>query len=161
MILLITSSLHAQDCAQALTGALRERTQLATSMARAASLLQRHEYSALVLDECVMATPVQVESLLRHGNSALPIYVNFAISDIERVVREVRSALRRHEQERQEARRAATDLLRSELRGAVTGILLSSQLALSVPQLPQVAEEKLKTVFQLAERMRVRLGAEA
>jgi hypothetical protein len=53
--------------------------------------------------------------------------------------------------------RAAESLLRSELRGAVTGILLSTELVLDSQELPFEAEEKLKLVCQLATQIRGRL----
>lgn len=53
--------------------------------------------------------------------------------------------------------RAAENLLRNELRGEVTAILLNSELALREGQLPTNAVAKMKEVHDLAERMRVRL----
>jgi hypothetical protein len=88
---------------------------------------------------------------------AVPVYVNLALSNSARVVREVRLALRRHDAARTIAMRAAESLLRSELRGAVTGILLSTELVLDSQELPFEAEEKLKLVCQLATQIRGRL----
>ncbi len=51
--------------------------------------------------------------------------INFAISSIERLVRDVRAALRRRQRELQAATRKAESALRSELNEALTGILLS------------------------------------
>jgi hypothetical protein len=69
----------------------------------------------------------------------------------------VRRALRRHDYARAIAMRAAESLLRSELRGAVTGILLLTELVLNSQALPLEAEEKLKLVCQLASQIRGRL----
>ena len=52
---------------------------------------------------------------------------------------------------------AATRCLRNNLSGDVTGILVSSQLALAEPSLPAAAQSKLRSVCDLAERIRVRL----
>ncbi|MBV9086659.1 MAG: hypothetical protein JOY79_04185 [Acidobacteriaceae bacterium] len=75
-------------------------------------------------------------------------------------MRDVRAALRRHEKQYAVAQHAAETALRSELNEALTGILLSSQLALSVPALPPPAEAKMRSVYQLAMDMRLRLEHE-
>jgi hypothetical protein len=47
--------------------------------------------------------------------------------------------------------------LRSEIRDAVTGILLSTELAMRTPEVPAEAIEKLASVCQLASNIRSRL----
>ena len=71
-----------------------------------------------------------LESLLNNIGLAVPVYVNLAVSNAERVARELRLALRRNRESRMIAVRAAESQLRSEIRDAVTGILLSTQLAM-------------------------------
>jgi hypothetical protein len=88
---------------------------------------------------------------------AVPVYVTLAISSAQRVVRDVKTTLRRHEESRLIAIRAAESLLRTELRGAVTGILLSTELALRAPDLPREAADKMRSVCQLASDIRSRL----
>jgi hypothetical protein len=112
----------------------------------------------VVLDDAMVdADPDAVDILLNTSGMAVPVYVNLALSNSARVVREVRLALRRHDAARTIAMRAAESLLRSELRGAVTGILLSTELVLDSQELPFEAEEKLKLVCQLATQIRGRL----
>jgi hypothetical protein len=53
--------------------------------------------------------------------------------------------------------RAAESQLRSEIRDAVTGILLSTELAMRTPEIPPEAVEKLTSVCQLASSIRARL----
>jgi hypothetical protein len=72
--------------------------------------------------------------MLQHLGMASPVYVNFAISGIERVLREVRTALSRRQREEQVARRSAEQAIWSELKESVTALLLSCDLALSVPR---------------------------
>jgi hypothetical protein len=69
----------------------------------------------------------------------------------------VKVTLRRQEESRMIAIRAAESLLRTELRGAVTGILLSTELALRTPDLPIDAADKMRSVCQLATEIRSRL----
>src|SRR5271155_4767444 len=74
--------------------------------------------------------------------TAVPVYSNFAIHGIERVSRELRSALHRRNRELQAARREAEQTLRSELKDTITALLLSCELALDVPNLPLFAGDK-------------------
>jgi hypothetical protein len=55
--------------------------------------------------------------------------------------------------------RVAQAALRNELTGAISGILLSSELALAQPALPTSVMDKLKSVYQLALQIKSRLGS--
>jgi hypothetical protein len=96
--------------------------------------------------------------LVKHVGRAVPVFVNLAVSRMERVVRDVQAALRRAEQERAMARNAVESDLRSQLKGELTGILLWTQQALETPALPSSAESKLKSVYEAADKIRARLG---
>ncbi len=158
MILLVTSSRLGAESAACLEGALKETVTVADSVRRAGLLLREGEYSAVVLDEPLAESePEGVESLLLHTGAAVPVYVNLAVSSAARVAREVRYALRRFQEARLIALRAAESLLRSEIRDAVTGILLGTQLALQTPELPDEAEAKLRSIGVLAAQIRSRL----
>jgi hypothetical protein len=85
------------------------------------------------------------------------VYVNLAISNAERITRELRLAMRRNRESRMIAIRAAESQLRSEIRDAVTGILLSTELVMRAPDTPAEAIEKLTSVCQLASNIRSRL----
>ncbi|HWR34760.1 MAG TPA: hypothetical protein VN622_02680 [Clostridia bacterium] len=158
MILMVSSSARSVECAAALAVAVSEQVEVAANLRRANALLRGSEYSAVVLDEPLVETePEGVDTLLHISGLAVPIYVNLPISSTERITREVKKAMRRHEEERLIAMRAAESLLRSEIRGAITGILLSSELALHIPELPHDAQAKLRSVCQLATQIRNRL----
>jgi len=160
MILLVTASKCGIECVTVLEQQLAEKVQLADSLRRATSNLRNEEYSAVVLDDAMVdADPDAVDILLSTSGTAVPVYVNLALSNAARVAREVRLALRRHDEVRTIAMRAAESLLRSELRSAITGILLSTELVLKAEDLSFDCEEKLKTVCQLAAHIRGRLEA--
>ncbi len=130
----------------------------ATTLRRGMARVREEEYSAIIIDHVQLEPdPLSLDTLLHHSGTAVPVYVNFGLSSIERIVREVQVALRRGEAERVIALRAASAILRSDLKDALAGILLSSELALSVPKLPGDAEVKLRFVHDLAENMRKRL----
>jgi hypothetical protein len=161
MILLITSSPRAKECAAALQEATGEVTGCAESMRAASKLLRSGEYSALVVDQYLVdCDPAGAEVVLQHAGTAVPVYVNLAISGSERVVRELKQTLRRSEKEREAAHRQAELALRNELKDSVTALLLSCELALGVPQVPPAAQVKMRSACELAKTIRSRLGLE-
>jgi hypothetical protein len=159
MILLITPSAKAQECIQALQDATGEPAQVAGSFRQAAVLLRAQEYSALVLDQSLLdAEPDESEVMLEHAGTAIPVYVNFAISSTQRVVRDLRAALQRRKKEVTVARHAAEESLRNALKGNVTAMLLSCEIALQASEMPSPAEIKLRAVYEQALDIRGKLG---
>ena len=158
MIILVSASSGAKECATAIEQKNRLETQVATSLAKAIELLQAHEYEIIVVDESFQQVEAGAESLVTgHAGNAIPVYVNLALHGTDRVALEVNRALQRLTTERLASMRAAESLLRNELRGQVTAILLNSELALREGQLPASAAAKMKEVHDLAEEMRTRL----
>ncbi len=158
MILLITPSAKVQECAKVLEEATSEILQIAPTLRQAATQLRSDEYSVVVLDQfLVEAEPEESELVLQHIGPAVPMYANFAISGIDRVTRELRAALNRHKREVVVARRAAEQMLRNELKGTLTALMLSCELALQAPDL-STAEGKIHQVYELALEMRAKLG---
>ena len=158
MILLVTSSNRRLDCGKSLEQATGEAVEVCETVRKAAGLLRNNEYSAVVLDDpMVEAEGEALDGLLNNLGTAVPVYVNLAVSNAERIARDLRLALRRNRESRLIAIRAAESQLRSEIRDAVTGILLSAELAMRVPEIPADALEKLTSVCQLASSVRARL----
>ncbi len=160
MILLLTASVNGQDCARALLSAAHAKTEVAPDVRTALNRLRESEYTTVVIDESMPQTPAaQIDVLLKHLGTAVPVFVNLAISGKERIARDVVTAIRRVEQEKTLARRSVEWELRSQLKADLTGVLLSAQQALAVEALPSAAEAKINTVCELADRMRLRLSA--
>jgi len=160
MILLITSLAKARDCAKALQDATAEPTQVAATLHEAAAQLQVQPYSAVVMDQLLLdAEPDEGETVLKHLGTAVPVYLNFALTGIERVIRELRSALQRRQREVLLARHEAEQALHSELNDKVTALLVSCEMALRVENLPANAETKMNAVYALAQQVREKLGA--
>lgn len=159
MILLITASANGPGCARALLAAAHTKTEVAPDVHTALNRLRENEYTAVVIDDSMAdASSSELEVVFKHLGTAVPVFVNLGISRKDRVVREVVAALRRVEQEKSFARRSVEWELRSQLKCDLTGILLSAQQALDVPTLPSAAETRLKSVCELADRMRTRLS---
>lgn len=158
MILMVTGAIAGATGAKILEDALGETVEVVESARKAASMVRNNDYTAIVLDDPMVETDSEaLDSVLHNAGMAVPVYVNLAICGAERLVREVKSALRRNEEARLVAIRAAESLLRSEIRDAVTGILLSTELAMKVPELPVEAEQKMRSVCHLATQIRSRL----
>jgi hypothetical protein len=158
MILLVTASARASECAAALNEATGERVVVAESLPRAATFLRSECYLAVVLDQHLLETePHEAETTFEHLGTAIAVHVNLAISGMERLVREVRGAVQRREREEVRARQLAIGELHSELNSTVTALLLSSELALTTPGLPAGSAEKLEAVRELVRTLRKQL----
>jgi hypothetical protein len=158
MILLVTASSRAQQCAAALEQGTGQKTQVAGSAPQAVTRLRNADYEALAIDQSLLEADFRaLDTLLNHAGIAMPLYVNLSLHSNERVVREVQVALRRAEKEKRTALRTVERELRNQLRGEVTGILLTSELALRNPAIPADVAAKLQLVQSMGEKMRVRL----
>lgn len=158
MILLVTPSERALECAAALTEATGEEVLVAETLVRATTLLRVEGYLAVVLDQYLLETkPREAVTTFEHLGTAIPVQVNFGISGMERLVRDVRAAVQRRQREEVGARQAAMGKLHGELNGTVTALLLSSELALEDSGLPPATAEKLQLVYELAKRLRQQL----
>jgi signal transduction histidine kinase len=160
MMLLVTSSPKGPDYKISLQTCTGERVHLVSSLSDAVTFARERHYTVVVIDEELAHSDPQTESALIHAACfAVPVYINFSICGTSRFVSEIKAAPRRHHAERVAAMRIASSELRHELRGAVTGILLSSELAMSVPELPRAAQVKIKFVHDLAQGIRRQLEA--
>lgn len=160
MILLITACDNAQECATAVLQATGVRAQLATDLRMAVSLLRHTEYSTVVIDEAILeASEDKLDALLHNLGSAIPVFVNLGITGRERLLQEIKTALHRADQELLLARKTAQGELTGEFRSDLTGILLTMRQALSSKSLPSEVQQKIETAYELADRMRHRLGS--
>ena len=158
MILLISASARAKECAAALERGTGHKTQVATSVPQALARLRSTEYDALAIDQILLETDFRaLDTLLNHAGVATPVYVNLGLHSCDRVLREAQAALHRADKEKSMALRAAERLLRNELRNEITGILLTSQIALRPPIDPADVAAKMELVHDMAEKMRERL----
>lgn len=158
MILLITSSARGQECADALNAATGRETHWARSLQEASTRLREQTYSTVVVDQFLLETePEESDQMLEHLGTALPVYINFAVSSMERLIREVRFALHRRMREELVVRRTVVAQMHSDMCETLTAMLLSCELAMSVPQVPASAAEKIRVIDGLARDLRLRL----
>jgi hypothetical protein len=158
MILLITPSASGPQCAESLKAATGQETHWAQSLQEASTRLREQTYLAAVIDQFLLESePDDSDQMIEHLGTSFPVYINFGVTGMERLVREVRSALHRRKREEGAARRAVEDQMRSEMRETLTALLLSCELAMSVPDVPIPAAEKIRLIDNLARELRVRL----
>ena len=161
MILLATSSERGSELAIAIEAATGETLVVAESLVQATMRLRESSYLALVLDQHLAESePRETDTMLHHLGTAVLVQVNFGISGQERLVREVRSALRHRQHEESLARRAAKSQLSSELNGTLTALLLTVELAIETEGASPAAGEKLQSIHCLAKKLRRQLESE-
>lgn len=157
MNLLISVSPRSQECAAAIEEATQVATTVCSDVKRAATVVRSGEYGAVVFDQATLQPdPVVPDEVLRNAGLAVPVFVNSALMSPVRITAEVRAAFARVEREKRLATRQAEALLRNDLKGEITGILIAAQLALKTPDLPLFVEDKLRDIEHLATRMRSR-----
>jgi hypothetical protein len=158
MILLITPSARGPECADALNAATGREIDLARNLQEASTHLREQTYSTVVVDQFLLETePEEGDQMLAHLGTALPVYINFAVSGMERLVREVRFALHRRMREESVVRRSVVAQMHSDMCETLTALLLSCELAMSVPEVPASAAEKIRAIDGLARDLRLRL----
>jgi hypothetical protein len=157
MLLVITPSAKALGCAQALQQVAEETHVVATSP-QALAQLRAREYVAVLIDQAFLETePVESDTVMEHMGTAVPVHVNFAINNLDRVAGELRAALHRHQKEVQLIRQEVQQALRNELKGTTTALLLSIEMALQLPDLHLDARNRMRAVNELAQEIQVKL----
>lgn len=162
MIFLITASTRGEECAAALERAIGERVSVVAELhsghSESENLPALNGARAIVIDEAFLDLwPGVEDEVLSPAGDSPAIFVNMAISGISRIVHQVRHALHRNDRQQLSAVVAAEAMLRSELSGTLTGILLNAQLALQATALPEDAAAKMREVHTLALDLKARL----
>jgi hypothetical protein len=162
MILLVTSISRSNECAAALKEATGEPVVVAANLLEAMTLLRTESCRAAVFDHhLIEREPQETEIAFEHLGAAIPIEVNFALSGIGRLVREVRAALGRQSREQAAARDAAIRALHSELNQTLTALCLKCDLALQTHSLPPGAAEKIRCAQALVEKLHLQLESKS
>jgi len=157
MNLLISSSPGNLDCAKAIEELTQVRTVLCSDIRKAANLARNGEYAIAIVDRAAMYDdPSFIDEVFRNAPLAVPVLINTAVMNTDRVTAEVTAAIARVDREKQVAARQAARALYNEMKGEITGISVAAGLALQSQQVPIFVEDKLKDIEQLADRMRSR-----
>jgi hypothetical protein len=160
MILLVSGIERRAEFASAIEEAMGESVVIAGSLLRATTLLRTEMYTVAVFDEQLWPGEAdEIETALSHLGAAIPVAVNLGISGRERLVREVRAAVRWRKHEEASAREAAARSLRGELNGTLTTLLLDCELVLGTSDLPAGTAARLTSLHGAAQKLRMQLGA--
>jgi hypothetical protein len=158
MILLVTPSERAPECGAALREAIGEEFVIAEDLVQATARLRAQCYLAVVVDQYLLESePDEAANTMGHLGTAILVQVNPAISGMDRLVREVRAAVKRRRREEVAARQAVGGRLQSEFSGTITALLLSTELAMETPDLPSAAADKLGSILTLVQQLRRQL----
>jgi len=155
--LIITGIEGIEARAAELASRLKLTVEIASSRAAALRLLARRSYAIVILDQILAESDAEgAELIWKNSDVAIPLQFNFALAGSSRLEREVNGALTRREREQQLAVAAAAAALDDELKNAITGLLLESQLALAEDNIPPRVVTRLRTLCEIADRLRQR-----
>lgn len=162
MILLIWASERAQDCARAIESAFQQPVKIEVSLELGCQALQAEEFSAVLVDQWITEVePGQADFLIHHLGGAVPVFVNFGISGIERILRELRAAFNRRGRDTVLAQQHARMELFDALKDDVTALLLCCGAILDDSTLDRGLAVRVKTMEEIAKRMSGKLTGEA
>jgi hypothetical protein len=159
-ILMVTGVEGARNCADVVGAQLGTEVEVAEGRKAALAALKRREFTAVVVDETLAeCDPAAAEAIWDRAGLAIPLQINFALSGAARLIREIRAGLHRREREQTLARRAAEAAIERELKSTVAGLLLNSELALSIGNVPAQLADRLRVVADLAGSLRQQLSS--
>ncbi|MFZ0477900.1 MAG: hypothetical protein WAL71_02035 [Terriglobales bacterium] len=162
MILLVTPIPAARDCAVRLQQATDEPVVTAQNLAESLTRLRTASYSLVIFDHhLVEAEPHELHTTLAHLGDAILLEINFALTGIDRLVREAESALKRREHNQTAIHAAAARSLQNECNQTLASLLLDCGLASQISDLPPAATEKLVSIQETAEKLRNQLANSA
>lgn len=157
-VLVISALSGAETCAAAIMQQMGLDAEVVPGRREAVEALRTGVYAAVIVDDALAeGDPRGAEVLWKMAGLAIPMQVNFALTGSARLVRDLRAALARREQEQGAAQRAALRAVESDLRNSISGLLLHTQLALrESPPSPQL-EQRLRLMAELAGNLKQRL----
>jgi hypothetical protein len=159
MILLVSALALRPGYAEAVEEATRREWRFVGGMEAARQQVREACPEVVVLDAGLLeAQPEEVEALLAEAPSAVPVFPILAVCGPDRLVSEVRAALRRREEEMRRAENSARSEFSKRLRDSVTAFLLQCELALQGQASREEVNAKIRMLQGLALQMRERLG---
>jgi signal transduction histidine kinase len=157
-VLLVSTMKDAKEGAALVAEQLGFPVEVAPGRREALTALRHAEYAVVVIEESLAESDAEWAGLVwQHAGLAVPMEVNFSITARSRLVREIRSALSRRQQETELARKEAARTIGNELKSSVTGLLLQTQLAQRSRGIPAELAPKLQHLVELATEIRERL----
>ncbi len=157
-VLIVTAMEGAENLAGLLSREADVTVQVARNRTSALAVLRREAFTIVLVDSLLsQAHPESMEALWERADLAVPLELNLAELGAVRVIRQVCGILARREREYVLARKVAGLEIEEALRSQVTGLLLQSDLMLREQAIPPMVRERLVTLRELADGLRVRL----
>lgn len=156
-VLLIAPDPPASAVAQALRRDMEARVQIAPHGRSALTALRRDDFDLIVLEENLAASEPDATAALFAGAGTAPVLeINFGLCGLDRIVRQVRSALARRAEDEAKARQAVAHSVQNELNASLAGLLLESQLALrgAGPEILPTLQHLIELASELREQLR-------
>lgn len=159
MILLISPYQNATECAAQIERALQEDVKTVNTLRLAIAALRSQDFSLLIADEnLIESEPGSSDKLMQRLETAAPVIIDMACLRPDKIASLALATRKRQALEFQLAHDRALNELRSEMKSELTGLLISSEMALKSAGLPTFASEKLNLVLEIARRMQSRLN---
>jgi len=159
-VLLVSAVSGAEACATAIVQQLGIEVEIVAGRNEALESLRRATYTVVIVEEALAeGDPRGAELMWKLAGFAIPMQVNFAVTGSTRLVRDLRAALSRRDQEHASAQRAALTAVESDLRSTVSGLVLHTQLALKETPASPSLEKRLRLMADLAGSLKQRLDA--
>jgi signal transduction histidine kinase len=157
-VLVVSALSGAENCAAAIMQQMGLDVEVVPGRREALEALRAGSYRAVIVEDSVAeGDPRGAEVLWKMAGLAIPMQVNFALTGSARLVRDLRAALARREQEQGAAQRAALRAIEAELRNSISGLLLHTQLALRESGPSPRLEQRLRLMAELAGNLKQRL----
>jgi hypothetical protein len=157
-VLVVSALSGAENCAAAIMQQMGLDVEVVPGRREALQALRTDSYAAVIVEDSLAeGDPRGAEVLWKMAALAIPMQVNFALTGSARLVRDLRAALARREQEQGAAQRAALRAVEAELRNSISGLLLHAQLALRESGPSPRLEQRLRLMAELAGNLKQRL----
>jgi signal transduction histidine kinase len=157
-VLVVSALSGAETCAAAIMQQMGLDVEVVPGRREAVETLRAKNYAAVIVEDSLAeGDPRGAEVLWKMAGLAIPMQVNFALTGSARLVRDLRAALARREQEQGAAQRAALRAVEAELRNSISGLLLHTQLALRESGPSPQLEQRLRLMAELAGNLKQRL----
>jgi CheY-like chemotaxis protein len=157
-VLLVSALASAVELSGHMATELKCTVELANSRRTALTALRRQQFCAVVIDQTMIeGEPAVAQQIWDACGFAVPVEMNFAITGPARLMREVRAALQRRENEHKGARKAALACVNDEVGSALTGIMLEVDLALATPAGSPI-NARLENIARLTTLLRQRMS---
>lgn len=161
MILLVWASERAEECAKKIEAAFQQPVTTVSTLREGGKSLEAERFTAVLLDQGVAERePGETDRLIHHLGGAVPVFVNFGISGVERILRELRAALNRHARVSQLAQDQARFALWDSLKDDITGLLLCCGVILDDHSLTPAVAVRIQTIEAIAKRLQEKLMVE-